>query len=153
MTSPPMNRLVTVCRLLNAADAKYVVVGGFALALHGVIRATKDVDILIAPTISNAERVLDALSHLPWGLANDHDSASIVASPITIIGDDPRVDILTMAWNVRFDDAAPTALQVSIDGTDVPYVNLDTLIRSKGTGRLQDRADIEQLERIRKLRK
>ncbi len=153
MSSTPTNRLVAVCRLLNATDAKYVVVGGFAVALHGVVRATKDIDILIEPTTTNADRVLEALSGLPWRLAEEHDSATIVGSPITIIGDDPRVDVLTMAWNVRFDEAAPTMLRVTLDDVVIPYADLDTLIRSKGTGRLQDRADIEQLERIRELRK
>lgn len=141
-----------VCGLLNDQEARYIVVGGFAVALHGVVRTTMDIDILIEPTLANAERVIRALSTLPWGVAQEHDGASLLAKPITIIGDDPRVDVLTMAWNVRFDDAAPGMLQVTVDGVAIPYADLETLIRSKGTGRLQDRADIEQLERIRNLR-
>jgi len=62
------SRLATVCDLLNAAGVKYVVVGGFAVALHGVVRATKDIDILIEPTLDNAQRALKALEGLTWGV-------------------------------------------------------------------------------------
>jgi hypothetical protein len=142
----------SVCRLLNAAGVRYAVVGGFALALHGVIRATKDVDILLEATLENAARALQALAGLRWGIARELDPADVVAKPLTIVGDDPRVDLLTLAWSVRYADAAPHIHRVSIEGVDVPLVDLDTLIRSKQTGRLQDRADVEALERARELR-
>jgi hypothetical protein len=140
-----------VCRLLNAAGVRYVVVGGFALALHGVVRATKDVDVLIEPTLENVKRALRALEQLPLGIARDLDPEQVLAKPLTIVGDDPRVDVLTLAWSVRYPDAAPRARTVAIDGVDIPYADLDTLIRSKQTGRLQDRADVEALERIKEL--
>jgi len=58
------SRLATVCRLLNEGGVAYVVVGGFALAFHGVVRATKNIDILIEPTLDNAQRALQALEKL-----------------------------------------------------------------------------------------
>src|SRR5580765_2877711 len=151
VTLPSSNRLVVVCRLLNAAGARYVVVGGFALAYHGVIRATKDVDILIEPTVENARRALDALGGLTFGIARDLDPWEVVAKPLTIIGDEPRVDLLTLAWSVRYADAEPRMLRVRIEDVEIPYADLDTLIRSKQTGRLQDRADAETLEELKRL--
>ena len=153
MTAAAQSQLATVCRLLNAADARYVLVGGFALALHGAVRATKDVDILIQPTTDNVQRVLEALAELPFGIARELDPADVLVKPITIIGDQPRVDLLTLAWSVRYADAAPRRLTAEVDGVEVPYADLDTLIRTKQTGRLQDRADIEVLERIRELQR
>ena len=129
-----------------------MIVGGFALALHGAIRATKDVDVLIDPTLDNARRALEALQGLTYGIARELDPADIIAKPITIIGDDPRVDLLTLAWSVRYADAAPTMLRVRIEGVEIPVADLDTLIRSKQTGRLQDRADVETLEELKRLR-
>ena len=152
MTAPPTSRLVTVCRLLNDAGVRYVIVGGFALALHGAVRATKDVDVLIDPTLDNARRALEALRGLTHGIARELDPADVIARPITIIGDDPRVDLLTLAWSVRFADAEPKMLRVRIDGVEIPYADVDTLIRSKQTGRLQDRADAETLEELKRLR-
>ncbi|HEX5385279.1 MAG TPA: DUF6036 family nucleotidyltransferase [Gemmatimonadales bacterium] len=145
-------RLVAVCRLLNEARVRYVVIGSFALALHGLVRATKDVDVLLEPTLRNARRALDALSALPLGAAAELDPARVVARPVTIVGDDPRVDLLTLAWSVRYADAAPRMQRVTIGGVDIPFADLDTLIRSKRTNRLRDQADAEELERLKQLR-
>jgi len=141
-----------VCGLLNEGGVKYVVVGGFAVALHGVVRATKDIDLLIEPTLENAARALKALEGLTFGIARELDPADVVANPITIIGDDPRVDLLTLAWSVRYADAAPKAQRVKIDGVEVPFADLDTLIRTKQTDRFQDKADLEDLEQVRRLK-
>ena len=148
----PAPRLALVCRLLNEAGVRYVIVGGFALALHGAVRATKDVDVLIEPSLENARRALDALGGLTFGLAREIAPEDVLSKPVTIIGDDPRVDLLTRAWNTQYADAAPGRLTAHVDGVEVPYADLETLIRSKQTGRLQDQADVEQLERIRDLR-
>ncbi|MBA3521549.1 MAG: hypothetical protein H0T90_03455 [Gemmatimonadales bacterium] len=145
------SRLVTVCGLLNAAGVRYVVVGGFALALHGVVRATKDVDVLIEPTLENARRALHGLAGLTFGIARELDPAEVIAKPLTIIGDDPRVDLLTLAWSVRYADAAQRLQTVEIDGVLIPFADIDTLIRSKQTGRLQDQADVEMLQRLKQL--
>lgn len=152
MSAAPVSRLLSVCRLLNAAEVRYVIVGGFALALHGAIRATKDIDVLIEPTLDNVRRALDALAGLTWGVARELDPAAVLAKPITIIGDDPRVDLLTLAWSVRYADAAPSMLMMKVDDVEIPVADLDTLIRSKATGRLQDRADVETLEDLKRLR-
>jgi hypothetical protein len=151
MTAPAPARLLTVCRLLNQAGVRYVVVGAFALALHGAVRATKYIDVLIEPTLDNARRAIRALKQLTYGVARELDPAGVIRRPITIIGDDPRVDLLTIAWSVRYADAAPGTLRVRIEDVEIPYADLDTLIRSKQTGRLQDRADVETLEELKRL--
>lgn len=147
------SRLVTVCRLLNEAGVRYVVVGGFALALHGAVRATKDIDILIEPTVDNARRAIEALGQLPFGVARELNPSDVVAKPLTIIGDDPRVDLLTLAWSVRYADAAPHQQTVQIEGVEIPFADIDTLIRTKQTGRLQDQADVETLERLKRFQR
>ena len=146
------SRLLKVCGLLNAAQVRYVVVGGFALALHGYPRFTKDVDILIEPTLDNATRVLKALEGLTWGISRELDPADVIAKPFTIVGDDPRVDILTLACSIRYADAAPKIQTLDIDGVAVPIPDIDTLIRTKQTDRLRDKADVEELERIKALK-
>lgn len=146
------SRLATVCGLLNTAGVKYIVVGAFALALHGVVRATKDIDILIEATLDNAQRALRALEALPGRIARELDPAEVVTKPITIIGDDPRVDLLTLAWSVRYADAAPRAEKVEVDGVEIPYADIDTLIRTKQTDRFQDKADVENLEEVKRLK-
>ena len=146
------SRLLKVCGLLNAGHVRYVVVGGFALALHGYPRFTKDVDILIEPTLDNATRTLKALEGLTWGISRELDPADVIAKPFTIVGDDPRVDILTLACSIRYADAAPKIQTLDIEGVAVPIPDIDTLIRTKQTDRLRDKADVEELERIKVLR-
>ena len=97
------NRVLRVCRLLNRARVRYLVADGVAANLHGSVRATRDVDLLVPPEASNMRRLLGALSALPWGIAGELDASEMASKPITIIGDDPRVDVLTVAWTVTFE--------------------------------------------------
>ena len=141
-----------VCQALNWSGAKYLVIGGVACILHGYARATDDVDILIERTEANAERVLAALARVGYGFAGEWAAAEILKRPITVIGDDPAVDVFTVAWKVKYEQAAPRAADVDVEGVRIPLIALDDLIETKRTGRLQDAADIEVLEEIRRLR-
>ena len=147
------SKVALVCSVLNEAEAKYVVVGARALQLWGTSRYTHDTDILIEPTLENAERVLYALSRLGFGIAADISAEEVVAKPFTIVGDTPRVDILTRAWNLKWETAAPRAVIIPIEGVGIPTASIEDLIESKQTGRHKDLADIEVLEAIRRLRK
>lgn len=145
-------QLALVCNQLNASKARYVVVGAAALQLWGSTRATRDVDILIEPTVANARRVLRALAALGFGFAGELLAEEVASRPVTMIGDSPNVDILTRAWNVSYAEAVPTAAIFEIEGVKVPTASIEHLIASKRTGRLQDAADIEVLEEIQRLR-
>jgi predicted nucleotidyltransferase len=141
-----------VCEALNRSRAKYLVIGGVACILHGYARATDDVDILIERTEANAERVLAALARVGYAFASAWSPAEILKRPITLIGDDPAVDVFTVAWKVKYEQAAPRSSVVDVDGIEIPLISLDDLIETKRTGRLLDAADIEVLEEIRRLR-
>jgi len=141
------NRVLTVCRLLNRHRARYLLAGGVAANLHGSVRATKDVDILVPRDLDNMRRVHGALCELPYGIAAEVDPQDMLVRPITIIGDDPRVDVLTVAWTVRFEDAYPNRMVRRIQNVRVPFLSHGDLVRSKETGRAQDRADLERLIR------
>jgi hypothetical protein len=122
-----------------------LIAGGVAANLHGSVRATKDVDVLVPRDARNAQRLLKALSSLPYRIAEELDADEIIRKPITIIGDDPRVDVLTVAYSVPFEAAWPRRRTRRIDGTRIPYLGLEDLIRSKRTGRPSDAADIDVL--------
>lgn len=144
--------LADVCSRLNHHESRYVLVGAAALQLWGTTRATKDIDILIDRTVENGRRVLAALSEVGFGLAREWLAEEIVVKPVTIIGGSPRVDILTVAWSVHYPEAAADATVFTVEGVEIPTASIDHLIASKRTGRLQDAADIEVLEEIRRLR-
>jgi hypothetical protein len=122
------------------------------MQLWGTSRATRDIDILIEPSIENASRVLRALSKLPFGVALELTPADLIAKPVTMIGDTPNVDVLTRAWNLRWEEAEHALAVFEVEGVWVPTVSLSNLIASKRTGRPQDVADIQVLEELIRLR-
>jgi len=150
----PQSTLAQACLLLNEHGARYVLVGGFAIQVWGSARATRDIDVLIEPTVENARRVLDAIVRLTgsWGLARDLLAEDVAKRPVTIIGDIPRIDILTVAFKVHYAEAARDATVFEVDGVSIPTASIEHLIASKQTGRLRDAADVEELLDIRRLR-
>ena len=150
--TPYETRLGEVCARLNRHKSNYVVVGATALQLWGYARATRDIDILIEPTVENARRVLAALAETGFGFAKEWLAEEVAQRKVTIIGDMPRVDILTIAWSVHYPEAARDANVFTVEGVKIPTASIEHLIASKRTGRLQDAADIEVLEEIRRRR-
>lgn len=148
----PRLAVVEVCAALNSEGAKYLVIGGIACILHGYIRATTDVDILIERKRENVERVLAALGNVGYGFAREWTPDQILESPITIIGDDPAVDLFLVAWTVKYEQAVSRSWTVEVEGVSIPVIGLDDLIATKRTGRPLDASDIEALETIRRLR-
>ncbi len=144
--------LAEVCSHLNHRGAKYVIVGAIAMQLWGTTRSTRDIDVLIEATVPNARRVLAALGDVGFGFAGEWLAEEVAAKPVTIIGESPRVDVLTVAWSVHYAEAARDASVFTVEGVKIPAASIKHLIASKRTGRLQDAADIEVLEEIRRLR-
>jgi len=130
---------------------EHLVIGAHALAAHGHVRATKDLDVWVNATASNAERVVAALRAFGAPLGNI--SAADFSKPgITFeIGVAPlRIDVCTDIDGVRFEEAWPRRSVHQVEGVDVPVIGADDLIANKkATGRLQDLADVEALERLR----
>lgn len=145
--------LARVCSALNKSRARYVVVGAQAVNLWGFTRGTRDIDLLIEATAANARRVLDGLSDLGFQLTRDLDPRKVAAKAVTVIGDLYRVDLMTIAWVVRYAEASKDATVFEIDGVRIPTASIRHLIESKRTGRLQDAADIEALEEIKRRRR
>jgi predicted nucleotidyltransferase len=129
---------------------EYLVIGAHALAAHGHVRATKDLDVFVRADPVNAGRVLDALR--VFGAPLGQVSASDFSQPgITFqIGVAPvRIDLCTQIDGVRFEDAWPRRETHRVDGLDVPVIGREDLIANKkATGRLQDLADVEVLEKL-----
>lgn len=139
---------------LSKSGAQYLYVGGVAANLHGVARSTKDVDILIPKDLKNSKKILDCLSeNLLWGIAKEISPEEVIRKPFTLIGDQPRVDLLLQAGKIRFAEAYPKRKETLIDGIKFPYVCIEDLILSKDTDRLQDKAVVEELKAIQDFEK
>ena len=132
----------------NAQDVEYLVVGAHALAAHGHVRATKDLDVWVRPEAANAKRVLAALRAFGAPL---HDlTEADLASPglILQLGVPPvRVDILTSIAGIDFAEAWLTRFQTRFADQPTAVLSREHLIRNKrAAGRMQDLADLERLE-------
>jgi hypothetical protein len=132
----------------NAHHVEYLLVGAHALAVYGHVRATKDVDVWVRPDSENAQRVLQALLEFgaPLGDLNLDDLSK--AGTIFQIGVPPiRIDVITAIDGVEFAQAWPDRLETSFGGVPVFVISRHHLITNKKTSaRLQDLADVEQLE-------
>lgn len=130
-------------------DVRYLIIGGWALAAHGVQRMTKDLDIWIWPHPDNAHAVITALDEFGFGDLG-LTSADFV-SPDTVIqlGYPPnRVDLLMTPTGVVFEECWPERIDVDVDGLTVPFIGVEGLKANKrAVGRQQDLADIEALDR------
>ena len=144
--------LLRVCSLLNKHHAKYLIVGGRACWLHGYVRATMDVDILVPEERDNHRRVIAALGELDDHAAAELTPQDLSENVVVKIADEVEVDVSTRAWTVTYLEAEPHALKTTIHNVEVPYVDLATLIKSKETYRDQDRIDVERLRTIQRQR-
>jgi len=147
--SPPLLR---VCRLLNAAGAQYLLCGGQACILHGLVRTTEDVDILIEPSEENCRRVIEGLSGLEDGAARELTPADLIENVVVKVADEVEVDVSTRAWKVSFAEALPGAKEAVVEGVRIPYLGLADLIASKETYREQDALDRARLRALQEAR-
>jgi hypothetical protein len=133
---------------LSEEGADYLLVGAYALAVHGVPRATGDMDVWVRPSLANAARVLAALMRFgaPRGSLAEQDL--ITPGIVLQIGVAPRrIDILTSIDGVDFDDAWAARHHARVEGLEIPVLARQHLIRNKkATGRPQDLADVARLE-------
>ncbi|HKP03382.1 MAG TPA: hypothetical protein VJU77_08495 [Chthoniobacterales bacterium] len=109
-----------------------------------------DVDILVPEDLQNHKRIIAALSELRDGFAAELSPQDFVENVVVKIADEVEVDISTRAWKVTFDEAEKSGLNRTIEGVRVPYVDLQTLIKSKTTHREQDKVDVERLREIQR---
>lgn len=135
---------------LAAEKARFLLVGAYALAAHGYPRATMDIDLWVMPTRENAEAVLRALRRFGAPLHDLTREDLERDGTIFQIGVAPRrIDIMTTASGLKFDEAFARAIPIMIEGLEVFVLSVADLIRNKrASGRTKDLADAEALENL-----
>ena len=133
---------------LNDNGVHYLVVGGYAVALHGYPRYTKDIDIWVEMTAENASKILKALDQFGFGSLEVKPSDFTIPDQMLQLGRPPRrIDILTTLPGVDFSECYSERTIVELDGVSVNFIDLENLKKNKkATGRHQDLADLEKLE-------
>lgn len=133
---------------LQRHGVEFLVVGAHALAAHGIVRATGDLDIWIKRSPENARRVWAALAEFGAPLGQLAQEDFTTAQQVIQFGVAPtRIDILTDIDALVFDQAWPNRVEVDVEGLRVPILGRADLIRNKrATGRPKDQLDAEGLE-------
>lgn len=132
-----------------AEDVAFLLVGAFAVAANGVVRATGDLDVWVRPDEENARRVWRALSRFGAPLSNHRVTATDFAARGTVyqMGLPPmRIDVLTQIDGVEFDEAWDSRIVADVGGLPLAFLGRRELIRNKrAAGRKKDLQDIELL--------
>lgn len=142
-----LNQLKGVFSFLQKHKVKYVVIGGIAAVLHGVPRATFDLDILIEATPDNAEKLLKSLLEAGLSTASLITAEELLAHEITIFKDIVRVDVQTSTPGIIFEDAWKNREDMEYQGQIFFVLSKNDLIASKrAAGREVDLEDVRLLE-------
>lgn len=143
-TQPDFKELLA---LFNANHVEYVIVGGYALALHGAPRFTGDLDLFVKPDMANAQRILTALA--AFGFASLGLALDDFARPDQVVqlGVPPvRIDVITAITGVTWDEAWAGRVAGHYGDIPVSYIGRGQLVTNKrATGRRKDLADLEML--------
>lgn len=133
---------------LNNNRVHYLIIGGYAVAFHGHPRYTKDLDLWIENNQNNAQRLLDALAEFGFGALDLEIADFLEPGQIIQLGYPPnRIDLLTSLKGVDFAACYPARVTLALDDVELNFIDLENLKRNKrAAGRLQDLADIENLE-------
>ncbi len=134
------------------ANADFLVVGAYAMSLHGVPRATGDIDVFVRPTLENARRVWEALERFGAPLAATGLVLEDLTTPGTIyqIGVAPRrIDLLTQISGLTFEQAWADRTALELEGRAVPFIGREALMMNKrASGRPKDLLDVAILEKL-----
>lgn len=134
----------------NDAHVEFLIVGAYAVAAHGIPRATGDIDLFVRPSRDNAERVWKALVNFGAPLEQMRISDLTTDGTIVQIGVVPRrIDVITGIESVSFDEAWRGRVDLELDDVRLPVIGIQELLKNKrAVGRPQDIADVERLETL-----
>jgi len=140
-----------ILQALSAEQAKFLLVGAYALAAHGYPRATLDIDIWVMPSPENAAAVLRALQRFGAPLQMVTREDFLRDDTVFQLGVAPRrIDLITGASGLKFEEADAHAVTVEIEGLQIRVLSLaDLIVNKRASGRTKDLADVEALKSLR----
>lgn len=136
-------------RLLHEEKVEYLVAGGYAVIYHSQPRYTKDLDIWIKPSPDNAIKLMEVFAKFGIPLMGlTQEDFSTTGTQLNLGVEPNQIDLLTVIPGLEFEDANITRVTTTDEGFPIHYLGKEALIIAKKTaGRLQDLADIEEINR------
>lgn len=145
---PESGDLLRICASLNRAGARYIVIGGMAMVLHGFNRGTEDIDLLVDRTIENIARLREALSILPDNAVKEVKDTDVEDYGVVRVADEVVVDLMGSACGISFEQAESEIDWREIEGIRIPFASAALLLKTKQTVREKDEIDRLYLKRI-----
>jgi len=132
---------------LNSNGVEYLLIGGYAVAIHGHVRATNDIDVWVKISPENAARIQRALCEFGFASALSNGDRFLTPNNVVRMGVPPiRIAILTSISGVEFEPCYRDKEMIRIEEVMVPVISLARLRENKAaSGRLKDLADLESL--------
>ena len=146
--APEPENLVRICRGLNEAGARYVLIGGFAVLAHGASRFTKDIDFLVDDAPDNIARVKQGLAVLADNAAADVEDSDVRNHTVVRVVDEVIVDLMGRACGLSYAEVVLDVEWHDMGGVRVPVASPGTLVRTKDTYRPQDAMDRSFLQQV-----
>jgi len=143
--APELEDLLALCKALNAERVRYVLIGGFAVILHGFVRGTKDIDLLVEVSPENIQRLKRAMAVLPDNAIALMADDEIEKYKVVRIADEVVIDLMKSACGIDYARAAKAIDTKIIDGVPIPVARKELLIETKQTVRPSDAVDVQFL--------
>lgn len=134
-------------KLLGSHGVRYLLVGGYAVGIHGYPRPTGDLDIWVALEPENADRIVDALREFGFDTPQLNRGLFLLHESLVRMGNAPfRIEIMTTISGVSFDECYEKRIDKVVDGVKLSLIDLVDLKKNKrASGRHKDLADLEEL--------
>ncbi len=146
--APVLADVVDLCRRLNEQQARYLVIGGWAIIQLGFGRTTEDLDLLVEDSTDNFERIQKAMLGLPDGAVREMEATDLSQYTVVRVGDVYTVDLMAKACGVGYEEASSEIDWHEVEGERIPFANAQLLWRLKQTIRVKDEVDRDYLRSI-----
>lgn len=145
--TPQVQDVLKICRSLNDQGVQYILIGGFAVILHGFVRGTKDIDLLVNPAEENVHKLKKAMSILEDNAIALIADDEVSKYQVVRIADEVVVDLMAKACGIDYEHAKEGIVWMEIEGVKIPVASKEWLIRMKDTIRPSDHMDVAFLRR------
>ena len=137
--------------LLNQKKVEYLLVGGYAVNIHGHNRATGDIDIWIAVSAENSAKVVETFRDFGFGSLGLKPDSFNQENVMLQIGAKPlKIEVMTSISGVDFEACFQERIEKVVDGVNLSLISFERLLENKkATGRPKDQGDAEELEKLR----
>jgi len=143
---PEIEDLINLCRHLNNENVKYMLIGGFAVILHGFVRGTKDIDLLVESSRDNIHKLKKAMSKLPDKAVLQVNDDDVIEYQVVRVADEIVVDLMSKACGIDYASAVKEVEYKIVEGVKIPVANKQLLIKMKETFRNSDKVDVDYLK-------